>query len=48
MLLSRAADASADMIVMGGYGHSRFRESVLGGASHLVLRHMTMPVLMSH
>lgn len=48
MLLSRAADASADMIVMGGYGHSRFREAVLGGASNLVLRHMTMPVLMSH
>ncbi len=48
MLLSRAADASADMIVMGGYGHSRFREAILGGASHLILRHMTMPVLMSH
>lgn len=48
MLLSRAADASADLIVMGGYGHSRFREAVLGGASNLVLRHMTMPVLMSH
>jgi nucleotide-binding universal stress UspA family protein len=48
MLLSRAADASADMIVMGGYGHSRFREAVLGGASRLILRHMTVPVLMSH
>jgi len=34
--------------VMGGYGHSRLREIVLGGATRTVLRHMTVPVLLSH
>ena len=48
MILSRAADAGADAIVMGAYGHSRLREFVLGGATAHVLRHMTVPVLMSH
>jgi nucleotide-binding universal stress UspA family protein len=48
MILSRAADAGADLIVMGAYGHSRLREFVLGGATAHVLRHMTVPVLMSH
>lgn len=47
-LLNRAADFSADLIVMGCYGHSRLRELVLGGASRSLLQHMTMPVLMSH
>jgi nucleotide-binding universal stress UspA family protein len=47
-ILSRAADFSADLIVMGCYGHSRFRELVMGGASREILRHMTVPVLMSH
>ena len=47
-LLSRAADLGSDLIVMGGYGHSRLRELVLGGATRTVLRHMTVPVLMSH
>jgi nucleotide-binding universal stress UspA family protein len=47
-LLSRAADASADLIVMGCYGHSRLRELVMGGASRGVLSHMTAPVLMAH
>jgi nucleotide-binding universal stress UspA family protein len=48
VLLSYAADAGADLIVMGAYGHSRLREMVLGGATRHVLRHMTVPVLMSH
>ena len=48
MILSRAADAKADMIVMGAYGQSRLLEFVLGGATRYVLKHMTMPVLMSH
>lgn len=48
MLLSRAADAGADLIVMGAYGRSRLRELVLGGATRHLLRHMTVPVLMSH
>jgi nucleotide-binding universal stress UspA family protein len=47
-LLSHAADASIDFMVMGGYGHSRLREFVLGGVTRSVLRSMTVPVLMSH
>ena len=48
MLLSRAADLSADLIVMGAYGRSRLRELVLGGATRHLLQHMTVPVLMAH
>ncbi len=48
VLLSTAADESADMIVMGGYGHSRLRELVLGGVTQHILEHMTVPVLMAH
>jgi nucleotide-binding universal stress UspA family protein len=48
VLLSRAADLGADLIVMGAYGHSRAREVLLGGATRSVLRSMTVPVLMSH
>jgi len=47
-ILSYAADSSADMIVMGGYGHSRLREFVLGGVTRGLLESMTVPVLMSH
>lgn len=47
-LLTHAKDCRADLLVMGCYGHSRLREFVLGGASEHVLRHMTIPVLMSH
>ena len=47
-LLSHVADASIDFMVMGGYGHSRLREFVLGGVTHSILRSMTVPVLMSH
>jgi nucleotide-binding universal stress UspA family protein len=47
-LLSHAADSGADFLVMGGYGHSRLREFVLGGASRQVLSAMTLPVLMTH
>ncbi len=47
-ILSYAADSSADLIVMGGYGHSRLREFVLGGATRGLLEAMTVPVLMSH
>ena len=48
LLLSRAADEDVDFIVMGGYGHSRLREFVLGGVTRSMLRTMTVPVLMSH
>jgi nucleotide-binding universal stress UspA family protein len=47
-LLSHAADTAADFMVMGGYGHSRLREFVLGGATRGILSSMTVPVLMSH
>ena len=47
-ILSRAADGGADLIVMGGYGRSRLRELVLGGATRSVLQSMTVPVLMAH
>ena len=47
-ILSYAADSSADMIVMGGYGHSRLREFVLGGVTRGILQTMTVPALMSH
>jgi nucleotide-binding universal stress UspA family protein len=47
-ILSHAADISADLIVMGGYGHSRLREFVLGGATRKILASMTVPTLMSH
>lgn len=47
-LLSRAADLGADLIVMGGYAHSRWREMVLGGVTRAMLGAMTVPVLMSH
>jgi len=48
VLLSRLADADADLLVMGAYGHSRLRELVLGGATRQILKQMTVPVLFSH
>jgi len=47
-LLSRAADLGSDLIVMGAYGHSRWAERLLGGATSGLLASMTVPVLMSH
>jgi nucleotide-binding universal stress UspA family protein len=48
VLLSRAADLAADLIVSGGYHHSQLREALVGGVSRELLEHMTVPVLMSH
>jgi nucleotide-binding universal stress UspA family protein len=48
VLLSHAADTSADLLVLGGYGHSRLREFVLGGVTRSILEAMTVPTLMSH
>lgn len=45
---SRATDADADLIVMGAYGHARWSERVLGGATRALLESTTVPVLMSH
>jgi nucleotide-binding universal stress UspA family protein len=47
-ILSYAADSGADLIVMGGFGHSRLREFVLGGVTRGILGSMTVPALMSH
>jgi nucleotide-binding universal stress UspA family protein len=47
-ILSRAADENTDLIVMGGYGHSRAFEFVMGGATRTVLNAMTVPVLFAH
>ena len=47
-LLSRVADFSGDLLVMGCYGHSRAREFVMGGVSRTILEAMTVPVLMAH
>ncbi|OUD14616.1 universal stress protein [Thioflexithrix psekupsensis] len=48
MLLSRVSDESINAIVMGAYGHSRFRELILGGVTRHILQQMTVPVFMSH
>jgi len=48
VILSYAADSGADFMVMGGYGHSRLREFILGGVTRGILTEMTVPVLMSH
>lgn len=48
MLLSYLADEGSDLLVMGGYGQSRFRELILGGATRQILQQMTVPVFMSH
>jgi nucleotide-binding universal stress UspA family protein len=48
VLLSRASDLGADLVVMGAYGHSRWQELVMGGATRSMLESMTVPVLMSH
>lgn len=47
-LLSRAADDNIDLLVLGAYGHQRWRETVFGGVTRHLLQHMTVPVLMSH
>jgi len=48
MILSIAADTDIDLIVMGGYGHSRLQERILGGVTRGMLQSMTVPTLMSH
>lgn len=48
VLLAEADAFGADLLVMGGYGRSRMRELVLGGATRHVLQHLPIPALMSH
>lgn len=47
-ILNHVSDNGCDLIVMGAYGHSRLRETVLGGATRTVLRQMTAPVVLAH
>ncbi len=47
-LLERSIDASGDLIVMGGYGHSPLRESIFGGVSRDMIRQASIPLLLSH
>ncbi len=48
VMLRHAADMQADLIVMGAYGHSRFREAILGGATRNILEQAEIPVFMAH
>ncbi len=48
VIIGQATDIGADLVVMGGYGHSRLRELVLGGATQSMLDHMPVPALLSH
>ena len=47
-LRQKALEMGADMIVMGAYGHSRFRERLLGGATREMLAKAEVPVMMTH
>ncbi|MGI9424640.1 MAG: universal stress protein [Hyphomicrobiaceae bacterium] len=47
-LLRRTMDVNGNLLVMGGYGHSRLRESVFGGVTHEIIRQAQIPLLMSH
>ena len=47
-ILSQVAELDADLLVMGGYSHSRFREIILGGVTRDILRDTNLPVLMAH
>ena len=47
-ILSQVSELDADLLVMGAYSHSRFREIILGGVTRDILRDMNLPVLMAH
>jgi nucleotide-binding universal stress UspA family protein len=47
-VVEKAVELKADLLVMGGYGHSRMREMILGGVTRYVLNHAGLPVLMTH
>ena len=48
VLMRHAGDMDADLVVMGAYGHSRFREAIFGGATRYMLEHASLPVFMAH
>lgn len=47
-MLALAAELGCDLLVLGAYGHSRFRETLLGGVTRTVLAATALPVLMAH
>ena len=47
-LVAKTLELAPDLVVMGAYGHSRFRETILGGATRQILSHAGMPVLFAH
>lgn len=48
VLARHVRDQAADLLVMGAYGHSRFREAILGGATRNMLEQAEVPVFMAH
>ncbi|HCX67273.1 MAG TPA: universal stress protein, partial [Rhodobiaceae bacterium] len=48
VLLEQAEAAKTDLLVMGGYSHSRLREFIIGGVTQHIRSHATIPVLMAH
>ncbi len=48
VLARQCLDSNADLLVMGAYGHSRFREAILGGATRNMLEAAELPVFMAH
>ncbi len=47
-ILAQGTEMGADLIIMGGYGHSRFREVIFGGVTSHILEHHQIPVFMAH
>ena len=47
-LVTRASELGSDFLVMGGYGHSRVREMILGGVTRYIFDHPSLPVLIAH
>jgi nucleotide-binding universal stress UspA family protein len=48
VMMRHVADTDADLVVMGAYGHSRFREAILGGATRNMLEQVGVSVFMAH
>jgi nucleotide-binding universal stress UspA family protein len=48
VLAQHARDFGAELLVMGAYGHSRFREAILGGATRDMLERAELPVFLAH
>jgi len=48
VLMRHMKDINADLLVMGAYGHSRFREAILGGATRYMMEQAEFPVFMAH